>query len=97
MSEVKIYIDSKIADVSPDGVNLVLTYAIKQKEGIETNTGTRSEYAFEFPATKQNDEIFSRFFDVGEVTINKQIFLDARIEIDGMTFFTGNVNCNLQI
>jgi hypothetical protein len=94
MSEVKIYIDSKIADVSPDGVNLVLTYAIKQKEGIETNTGTRSEYAFEFPATKQNDEIFSRFFDVGEVTINKQIFLDARIEIDGMTFFTGK--CQLQ-
>jgi len=94
MQQVKIYIDNKIADVSPDGVNLVLTYAIKQKEGIETNTGTRSEYAFEFPATKQNDEIFSRFFDVGEVTINKQIFLDARIEIDGMTFFTGK--CQMQ-
>lgn len=94
MPEIKIYIDNKIADVSPDSVNLVLTYAIKQKEGIETNTGTRSEYAFEFPATKQNDNIFSRFFDVSENTINKQIFLDARIEIDGMTFFTGK--CQLQ-
>jgi hypothetical protein len=94
MAEVKIYIDSKIADVTPEGVNLVLTYSVKSKEGFEANTGTRSEYSFELPCTKRNDEIFQRFYDVSEVTGSRQTFLDARIEIDGMTFFTGR--CQLQ-
>lgn len=94
MPDIKVIIDNKIADLPESGLNLPLTYSIKSRDGITTNTGSRSEYAFELPSTKQNDEIFNRFYDTGTITINEQIFLDASIEVDGMPFFIGK--CQLQ-
>jgi hypothetical protein len=66
-----------------------MTYSLKDKNGIAINTGSRSEYSFEFPATNNNNQIFSRFWDVAENTANKQLFLDAYIEVNGMAFFQG--------
>jgi hypothetical protein len=94
MADIRVIIDGKLADLPPQGLNLPLTYSLKSRDGLTINTGSRSEYAFELPATKQNDDIFNRFWDVGGITINEQGFLDASIEVDGQPFFIGK--CQLQ-
>jgi hypothetical protein len=94
MADIRVIIDGKLADLPPQGLNLPLTYSLKSRDGLNINTGSRSEYSFELPATKQNDNIFNRFWDVGGITINEQVFLDASIEVDGQPFFIGK--CQLQ-
>ena len=89
MARIQIYIDGLIADLPQNEANLNLTFALKDRDGIAINSGSRSEYSFELPATKQNDLIFSRFHDVGEVTFSKQDLLPAIIIVDGLPFFEG--------
>lgn len=89
MARIQIYIDGLIADLPQSDINLNLTFALKDRDGIAINSGSRSEYSFELPATKQNDLIFQRFFDVGEVTLQKQDLLPASIIVDGLPFFEG--------
>lgn len=89
MQNIKVFIDGKQADLPTSDFILNMTFALKDKNGIAINTGSRSEYSFEFPATNNNNQIFSRFWDVAEYTSNKQIFLDAYIEVNGMAFFQG--------
>ena len=89
MARIQIYIDGLIADLPQSDINLNLTFALKDRDGIAINSGSRSEYSFELPATKQNDLIFQRFFDVGEVTLQNQDLLPASIIVDGLPFFEG--------
>jgi hypothetical protein len=89
MAQIKIYIDSKLVDLPVGELNLNMTFGLKSREGLNINTGSRSEYSFEFPSTHANDLIFSRFYDLGESTSSKQVFLNAYIEVDGLPFFTG--------
>ena len=89
MQNIKVLIDNKQVDLPTDSFILNMTYSLKDKNGIAINTGSRSEYSFEFPATNNNNLIFSRFWDIAENTANKQIFLDAYIEVNGMAFFQG--------
>jgi hypothetical protein len=89
MANIRIYIDNKLCDLPESNLNLNLTYALKDRNGIAVNTGSRSEYSFELPATKNNDAIFSRFYDVSEDTVAEQKFLPAYIEVDGLPFFSG--------
>lgn len=89
MQNIKVFIDGKQVDLPTSDFILNMTFALKDKNGIAINTGSRSEYSFEFPATNNNNQIFSRFWDVAEYTSNKQIFLDAYIEVNGMAFFQG--------
>jgi len=89
MQNIKVFIDGKQVDLPTTDFILNMTYSLKDKNGIAINTGSRSEYSFEFPATNNNNQIFSRFWDVAEYTSNKQIFLDAYIEVNGMAFFQG--------
>ena len=89
MQNIKVFIDSKQVDLPTTDFILNMTYSLKDKNGIAINTGSRSEYSFEFPATNNNNQIFSRFWDVAENTANKQLFLDAYIEVNGMAFFQG--------
>jgi hypothetical protein len=89
MQNIKVLIDNKQVDLPTDQFILNMTYSLKDKNGIAINTGSRSEYSFEFPATNNNNLIFSRFWDIAENTSNKQIFLDAYIEVNGMAFFQG--------
>ena len=92
--DIKVIINGKIADLPPQGLNLPITYSLKDRNGLTINTGSRSEYAFELPATKQNSEIFNQFYDPAVLTNNEQVFLPAIIEVDGQTFFQGK--CQLQ-
>jgi len=94
MADIKVIIDGQVADLPPQGLNLPLTYSLKDRNGLTINTGSRSEYAFELPATKNNDSIFNQFYDPAVYTINEQVFLDASIEVDGIPFFIGR--CQLQ-
>ena len=89
MQNIKVFIDGKQVDLPTTDFILNMTYSLKDKNGIAINTGSRSEYSFEFPATNNNNQIFSRFWDISENTANKQIFLDAYIEVNGMAFFQG--------
>jgi hypothetical protein len=89
MQNIKIFIDGKQVDLPTTDFILNMTYSLKDKNGIAINTGSRSEYSFEFPATNNNNQIFSRFWDVAENTAPKQLFLDAYIEVNGMAFFQG--------
>lgn len=84
----KIVIDGVSADL-PQNINFTLSYAIRDKDGFATNTGTRSDYSFQLPATKVNDEIARNFWHVGTVTESEQEFKSAYIEINGRPFFTG--------
>jgi hypothetical protein len=89
MADIKIYIDNQVVDLPVDNLNLNLTYSLKDRDGFAVNTGSRSEYSFEFPSTHNNDLIFSRFYDVSEETQNKQVLLSASIEVNGLPFFSG--------
>jgi hypothetical protein len=89
MADIKIYIDNQVVDLPVDNLNLNLTYSLKDRDGFAVNTGSRSEYSFEFPSTHNNDIIFSRFYDVSEETQNKQVLLSAIIEVNGLPFFSG--------
>jgi hypothetical protein len=89
MARIEIYIDGIKADLPEKDLNLNLTFALKDRNGIAINSGSRSEYSFDLPATKQNDYIFSRFHDVGEVTLQRQELLSAIIIVDGLPFFEG--------
>lgn len=89
MQNISVFIDNKRVDLPTTDLILNMTYALRDKSGITVNTGSRSEYSFEFPATNNNNQIFSRFWDIAENTANKQIFLDAYIEVNGMAFFQG--------
>jgi hypothetical protein len=89
MADIKIYIDNQVVDLPVDNLNLNLTYSLKDRDGFAVNTGSRSEYSFEFPSTHNNDLIFSRFYDVSEETQNKQVLLTASIEVNGLPFFSG--------
>jgi len=89
MARIEIYIDGIKADLPEKDLNLNLTFALKDRNGIAINSGSRSEYSFDLPATKQNDYIFSRFHDVGEVTLQRQELLPAIIIVDGLPFFEG--------
>jgi hypothetical protein len=94
MSDIRVIIAGKVADLPQNGLNLPLTYSIKSRDGLAINTGSKSEYSFELPATKVNDDIFNRFYDTGTISQSQQLFLDASIEVDGMPFFIGK--CQLQ-
>ena len=94
MAEIKIIIDGQVAELPPNGLNLPLTYSLRSREGLAINSGSRSEYAFELPATKHNDNIFNQFYDPATYTILEQAFLSASIEVDGLPFFIGR--CQLQ-
>jgi len=94
MADIKVIINGQIVELPPQGLNLPLTYSLKDRNGITINTGSRSEYAFELPATKHNDSIFNQFYDPAIYTINQQVFLPASIEVDGIPFFNGK--CQLQ-
>jgi hypothetical protein len=94
MADIKIIIDGQVAELPPNGLNLPLTYSLRSREGLAINSGSRSEYAFELPATKHNDSIFNQFYDPAIYTINEQLFLSASIEVDGLPFFIGR--CQLQ-
>jgi hypothetical protein len=89
MDYIKINIDGLDADLPTNSLNLNLTYSIKGREGLAVNTGSRSEYSFELPATKQNDIINNLFWDVGVVNPEVQVYRPAQIEVDGLPFFTG--------
>jgi hypothetical protein len=89
MADIKIYIDNQVVDLPVNDLNLNLTYSLKDRDGFAVNTGSRSEYSFEFPSTHNNDIIFSRFYDVSEETQNKQVLLSASIEVNGLPFFSG--------
>jgi hypothetical protein len=94
MADIKIIIDGQVAELPPNGLNLPLTYSLRSREGLAINTGSRSEYSFELPATKHNDSIFNQFYDPAIYTITEQAFLSASIEVDGLPFFIGR--CQLQ-
>jgi hypothetical protein len=94
MAEIKIIIDGQVAELPPNGLNLPLTYSLRSREGLAINSGSRSEYSFELPATKHNDNIFNQFYDPATYTILEQAFLSASIEVDGLPFFIGR--CQLQ-
>lgn len=89
MQNISVFIDNKRVDLPTQDLILNMTYALRDRNGITVNSGSRSEYSFEFPATNNNNVIFSRFWDIAENTANKQIFLDAYIEVNGMAFFQG--------
>ena len=89
MDYININIDGLDADLPTGNLNLSLTYSIKGREGLAVNTGSRSEYSFQLPATKQNDLINKRFWDVGEVNPDVQVYRPAQIEVNGLPFFTG--------
>jgi hypothetical protein len=94
MADIKIIIDGQVAELPPNGLNLPLTYSLRSREGLAINSGSRSEYAFELPGTKHNDNIFNQFYDPAIYTITEQAFLSASIEVDGLPFFIGR--CQLQ-
>jgi hypothetical protein len=94
MADIKIIIDGQVAELPPNGLNLPLTYSLRSREGLAINSGSRSEYSFELPATKHNDNIFNQFYDPATYTILEQAFLSASIEVDGLPFFIGR--CQLQ-
>ena len=94
MADIKVIIDGQVAELPPNGLNLPLTYSLRSREGLAINSGSRSEYAFELPGTKHNDNIFNQFYDPAIYTINEQLFLSASIEVDGLPFFIGR--CQLQ-
>ena len=94
MADIKIIIDGQVAELPPNGLNLPLTYSLRSREGLAINSGSRSEYSFELPGTKHNDNIFNQFYDPAIFTINEQAFLSASIEVDGLPFFIGR--CQLQ-
>ena len=89
MNQIKIIINGIQADLPTQELNLNLSYSLKDRDGFAINTGSRSEYSFEIPATKQNDFIFQRFYDVAENNSTKQVLLPASIEVNGLPFFTG--------
>jgi hypothetical protein len=89
MDYIKINIAGLDADLPTNNINLNLTYSIKGREGLAVNTGSRSEYSFELPATKQNDLINNLFWSVGVVNPEVQVYRPAQIEVDGLPFFTG--------
>jgi hypothetical protein len=86
---VIINIDGQQVDLPEELSSLKLTFALKDRKGIATNTGTRSEYSFNLPATKTNDSIFRRFWRAQEVTNSEQIYRPAFIEVDGLPYFQG--------
>lgn len=94
MADIKIIIDGQVAELPPNGLNLPLTYSLRSRDGLAINSGSRSEYSFELPGTKHNDDIFNQFYDPAIYTINEQAFLSASIEVDGLPFFIGR--CQLQ-
>ena len=94
MADIKIIIDGQVAELPPNGLNLPLTYSLRSREGLAINSGSRSEYSFELPGTKHNDNIFNQFYDPAIYTITEQAFLSASIEVDGLPFFIGR--CQLQ-
>ena len=91
MQNISVFIDNKRVDLPTQDLILNMTYALRDRNGITINSGSRSEYSFEFPATNNNNVIFSRFWDIAENTANKQIFLDAYIEVNGMSLYQDNV------
>ena len=86
---IEIKINGTLLDLPDELSSFSLTYGLKDRAGITTNTGTRSEYSFVFPATKQNNAVFSRFFDAKEVNPSKQLFLPAEIKVNGLPYFQG--------
>lgn len=86
---IKIFVDGQLVDLPQEFTSLRLTYALKDRRGLAINTGSRSEYSFQFPATKQNDSIFDAFWEVGRQNADRQKFLPAAIEVDGLPYFQG--------
>ena len=89
MKNIKISIEGEVLDLPEEINSFKLTFALKDNSGVAVNTGTRSEYSFNFPATKTNDTIFKRFWNVGELNSDVQIFREAIIEVDGIPYFQG--------
>jgi len=86
---VQIFIDDQQIDLPLDFTDLQITYALRDRQGIAANTGSRSEYAFQIPATKNNDAVFNTFWEVGRLNPNASVFKPARILVDGLPYFNG--------
>jgi hypothetical protein len=84
-----IEIDGQILDLPEDLSSFPLTFALKDRSGVAINSGARSEYSFSFPATKKNNSIFARFWNLAELNQEEQKLRPAFIEVDGLPYFQG--------
>lgn len=90
---VILRINGLVADLPAQPLNLGLLYQITTEEGLTGNTGSSSEYSFELPATKQNDQIFGSYWQVERADNTAQsLLLPCSIEVDGLPFFEGQAS-----
>ena len=90
---IKLTINGQVADLPAQGINLGLLYQITTEEGLTGNAGSNSEYSFELPATKQNDQIFGSYWQVERADNTAQsLLLPCSIEVDGLPFFEGQAS-----
>lgn len=89
MKRIVIAIEGAVLDLPSDLTAFNLTFALKDSKGIAVNTGSRSEYSFKFPATKNNNQIFRRFWKASILNPEVQQRRDTSIEIDGLPYFRG--------
>lgn len=90
---VVLRINGLVADLPAQPLNLGLLYQITTEEGLTGNTGSSSEYSFELPATKQNDQIFGSYWQVERADNTAQsLLLPCSIEVDGLPFFEGQAS-----
>lgn len=90
---VILRINGLVADLPAQPLNLGLLYQITTEDGLTGNTGSSSEYSFELPATKQNDQIFGSYWQVERADNTAQsLLLPCSIEVDGLPFFEGQAS-----
>lgn len=87
---IEIKVDNTLLDFKEDNINLQLTFKNPCSGGFGTILGNSSERSQTLPATKQNDSVFSSWWDIGQDnTTTGPIEKDSEIKVNGLNVFTG--------
>jgi hypothetical protein len=82
-------IDGLPLDQKAEGPNVELTFVNPCKGGPGTVSGNKSTRSQDYPATKQNDTVFNRFWDLAADNTDGAQFKSAERVVNGMTVFKG--------
>lgn len=85
---INIIVDGEKVDLPDELPNIELNFKIDDDE-LGTASGSSSERSLSLPATKKNDSIFGRWWNVGEQNLTAAEFKQASIEINGLPILNG--------
>lgn len=91
---IEVLIDGQKVDLPADGIECQLTYAVRDKDDLTANTGSRTERSLSIPASKDNAAIFDNFQIINNSNETGAELKQCEIYANGIRLLKGRAQLN---